>query len=160
MINYSNLITAQNRGRLFEKSIHTFLQKTNLDVLSEKEVKKKYGIDTTAIDHLIELDSYILCFQDKYENCNPSISKINHFIQCVTNVSTRSNKKCIGIYISKMPLSANSLEAFNMNNISSRNIFISLSNSNEEYILYDLINLLYSNNIFLYEEDGSCIMLY
>jgi len=158
MINYSN-IKPQNIGRLFEKSIHSFLQKTNLDVLSEKEVKKKYGIDTTAIDHLIELDSNILCFQDKYENCKPCISKINHFIQCVTNVSTRSNKKCIGIYLSKMPLSENGLEAFNINNISSQNIFISINNSNEELILYDLITLLYSNNIFLYEEDGSCIMI-
>jgi hypothetical protein len=154
------MIIEQNRGRLFEKSIHSFLQKTNLDVLSEKEVKRKYGIDTTAIDHLIELDSYILCFQDKYENCNPSISKINHFIQCVTNVHNRSKKICIGIYLSKMPLSANSLEAFNMNNISSQNIFISINNSNEESIIYDLVTLLYSNNIFLYEEDGSCIMLY
>lgn len=154
------MITEQNKGRLFEKSVHSFLQKTNLDVLSEKEVKKKYGINMNDIDHLIELDSCILCFHNKYENCNPSISKINNFINCVTNISTKSNKKCIGIYLSKMPLSANSLEAFNMNNINSLNIFISINNSNEEYILYDLITLLYSNNIFLYEEDGSCIMLY
>jgi len=103
------------------------------------------------------LDSYILCFQ--YEICNPSISKINYFIKCVTNVSTKSNKKCIGTYLSKMPLTTNILEAFNKNNISSSNIFISINNSNEEYILYNLIILLYSNNIFLYEEDGSCIML-
>ena len=93
------------------------------------------------------MDSYILCFQ--YEICNPSISKINYFINCVTNVSTKSNKKCIGIYLSKMPLTANILEAFNKNNISSSNIFTSINNSNEEYILYDLIILLYSNNIFL-----------
>jgi len=34
------MITSQIKGRLFEKSIHSFLQKTNLDVLSEKEIKK------------------------------------------------------------------------------------------------------------------------
>jgi len=70
-----------------------------------------------------------------------------------------SNKKCIGIYLSKMPLSLNSLELFHINNINSLNIFISINNSNEEFILYDLITLLYSNNIFLYEEGSSCIML-
>ena len=153
------MLSLQNRGRLFEKSIHSYLEKTKLIVLSEKEIKRKYGIDTTAIDHLIELDSFILCFQDKYEKICPSISKINHFIQCVSNISLRSQKKCIGIYLSIMPLSTNSMYAFNIQNNISPNKFISINNINEELIFNDLIYYLYDNQIFLYEDDGSCIMI-
>lgn len=156
------MLTAQDKGRLFEKNIHSFLQQTKLNVLTENDVKKKYGIDTTAIDHLIELDFYILCFQDKCEKSSPSVSQINHFIQCVNNISFRSNKICIGIYLSMMPLSQNSLYAFYMQNQNNElyNKFISINSSNENKVLYKLTQFLYENNIFLYEEDGSCIMLY
>jgi hypothetical protein len=149
------MLTHRDNGKLFEKLINSYVNRTNLYVLSVKDIKKKYGIDTTSIDHLIETMSINICI--KYDNSNPCISKINHFIQCVTNVSTRSKKKCIGIYLSKTQLSKNSLEAFVKNNYS--NEFFTINNCDEEFIIDELINLLYDYGIFLYEEDGSCIML-
>jgi hypothetical protein len=150
------MLTYRDNGKLFEELINSYLRRTNLYVLSVKDIKKKYGIDTTSIDHLIETISINICI--KYDNSNPCISKINHFIQCVTNVSTRSKKKCIGIYLSKIQLSKNSLEALLKNNYSNK--FFSINHCNEKFIIYELINLLYSYEIFLYEEDGSCIMLH
>ena len=150
------MLTHIDNGKLFEESINSYLHRTKFYVLSNKDIKKKYGIDTTSIDYLIETMSINICI--KYDNSNPCISKINHFIQCVTNVNTRSKRKCIGIYLSKIQLSKNSLEALTNNN--SSNKFFRINNFNEKSIIYELIELLYSYEIFLYEEDGSCIMLH
>ena len=135
-----------------------FKIRTALNVLSEKEVRRLYGNDTTAIDHLIELDTYNICIQDKFEQSSPCISKINHFIQCVTNISIRTNKICLGIYLSLRPLTLNSLQAFEINNNTTYNKFISINNSDEFLIINNLIEVLYQNYIFLYEDNGTCIM--
>jgi hypothetical protein len=153
------MLTAQDKGREFEKKIHNVLKKTKYLILSETEVKRKYGIDTTAIDHLFETNDYIYCFQDKLEKTAPSISKINHFIQCVNNISTRENKICIGVYLSKVPFSSSSSMAFTRNNNSSCNKYISISNIDEEHIIKDLIDYLYDKNIYLYNDDDTCLML-
>ena len=60
------MISAQDRGREFEKLVHYYLLKTNLIVLSEKEVRRKYGSDTTKLVYragflkIIILDFFIL----------------------------------------------------------------------------------------------------
>jgi hypothetical protein len=43
----------QDLGREFENSIHTFLLKTKLNVLREKDISSLYGKNITGIDHLI-----------------------------------------------------------------------------------------------------------
>ena len=98
------MLSPQDKGRLFEKCVHYYLEKTNITVLSEAEIKRKYGMHITAIDHLIELDSYIICIQDKYEKKTISVDKIRSFSQCVTDIHNKTYKRCYGIYLSKKKL--------------------------------------------------------
>ena len=50
-------MTAQDKGREFEKYIHDkILSNIKYLLLSEKEVRSKYGNSNSAIDHLIETD--------------------------------------------------------------------------------------------------------
>jgi hypothetical protein len=161
------MLRLKNKESFFNESINNCLHKTKLKVLSKEEIKIKYK-DNLNICHLIEFDSNILCFINSYEKFSkdsPKESsedslkekiKINNFIKDVTSISIIEKKKCIGVYISKNPLSKNYLDLFNINIF---NTFISINNPNKEYILDDLITLLYSKNIYIYEEDGSCIML-
>ena len=147
-------------GRQFEKYIHeTVLKKTKYEILSEKEIKCKYGHNNSAIDHFIELDDFCLCIQDKYEQTCPHIQKINHFIACVTNVSQICKKRCISIYLSRLPLTGPSNLAFINQNTNTMNKYYSINNNDKEELIKNLILFLYEIGIYRYEEDDSCIML-
>lgn len=161
-----NMISPQDMGRLFEKYIHFYLEKTNLDVLSEKEVKAKYGKHISAIDHLIELDSYIICIQDKYTKDSISISAVNHFIKCVSNIQKITHKNCYGIYLSKKQLSSYSQEAFSEENRNSSNYFTCIYNYHDYSekksffdLTYQLIFHMYEKHgIYFYDSEDACLM--
>lgn len=153
-------MTAQDKGREFEKYIHNnILSNIKYLLLSEKEVRSKYGNSNSAIDHLIEKDELIICIQDKYEQTSSPISKINHFITCVNNINQITNKRCIGIYLSLKAITKPGLEAFDFQNKCGNN-FISIFNDDKKEIFMKLKSLLYENKIYMYEYDGSCIMLH
>jgi hypothetical protein len=151
-------LTPQDEGRLFEKEISSLLSLTRLKILSEKEVRQTYGQNNTAIDHMFENNFYIFCIQDKWEKSNVCISKINHFITCVNNISLKREKKCIGIYLSKMPLTKNSILSFDEQNNIRKNIFLNI-NAEDKYKMFDIfIDFLYKNKIFMFTDDNSCLM--
>ena len=108
----------------FENFIKQTLEMTRLPVLTEHEVIKKFGKDITAIDHLIINDDYCIAFQDKWRNSREGNSSINHFIQCVNTVKEISNKPCLAIYLSRLPITKVSQLAFDRQNSNNINYFI------------------------------------
>jgi hypothetical protein len=158
--NLNNLKTPQDIGREFEKNIQRNLKLTKLDVYSEKDIKAAFGKNNSAIDHMIITDSFNICFQDKWMSTKPILSSINHFIQCVSNISRLSSKKCYGIYLSNMPLTDDAMKAFTAENSINNNLyFISIDDKDQELLINKLFNFLYSLEIFIYDDDNACLML-
>jgi hypothetical protein len=152
-------ISPQTLGILFEDEIHELLVKTKLQVLREKDIVRKYGSNLKGIDHMVYTDLYILCFQDKWTSTSPVLSTVNHFINCVETVSYKENKKCIGIYLTKISLTNPAKLAFSDANSRNRNLFIEIQSEDKKRLQYNLLDLLYSNQINIYESDDSVYML-
>lgn len=138
--------------------INDILQKTNLDFLGSSEIKKSYGSSNLDIDYLINVNDMILCIKEKYDRVTPYLSNIKDFITSVNSISNKTNKECIGIYVSCMPLANESKKILETQN-SISNSFYSINDLNRHILLQKLINILYANNIFMYNEDDSCIMI-
>lgn len=153
------MLYEQKLGYDFENMIHNLIIQTNYEVLREKEIIKKYGKLFYGIDHLMYVSDYIICIQDKWKNTKSDLSEINHFIKTIEKINDVENKRCIGIYLSKLPLTKGALDAFEYENLKLKNIFMSLDNTNMSVLLNKLSLLFYSNHIFFYESDGSTIML-
>jgi hypothetical protein len=148
----------QLNGILFEKEVHKYLKLTNNIILSEREIRNKYGSNISGIDHLINTEEFIICIQDKYMKSKPSVSQINHFIYCVFEVFNKEKKKCIGIYLSNLPPTREASLSFeNINNRSDKIYFKSINNSIDK-LIDNLLDYLHFYHIFSYEEDGSSIM--
>jgi len=81
----------------------------------------------------------------------------DEFMFCY-NCLSKKNKKCIGLYLSKMPLTRNSQIAFDEQNNMNRNIFLNMNADNKSKIFNDFIELLYQNDIYLYTDDNTCLM--
>lgn len=152
-------MTPQLKGLLFERKIHDLLLMTQFNVLSEKEVIKKYGSNICAIDHMIEFGDFILCIQDKHQQTSASISQINHFICCVNNVSFITKLRCVGLYITINGLSKPSLDTFKLENSKNNNFFHEINGKNEEDVIFNLAYYLHENSVYLYDESGLAIML-
>ena len=129
-------------------NLQNYLSKTGLKVMIKNDITLKYNPNITGIDYIIEINNNLLCFKDEYKTSYIEYSKIASFIQCVKNVEILSKKVCIGIFIGKSSLTG-------------RNKDIITASQNITYVqdIIVLNNILYNNNIFLYEEDNSCIML-
>ena len=153
------MISKQQQGYIFEDKVHELISQTNNQVLREKEIIKKYGILSYGIDHLIYTSEYIICIQDKWRETKSSLHDINHFLKSVEKVSEAENKRCIGIYMTKVPVTKGGLEAFDSENKKQSNLFVSFHDEDMDKILKKLSELLYLNHIYFYESDGSIIML-
>lgn len=151
--------TPQSLGLLFEDEVHELLVQTKLPVLREKDIVKKYGQNVKGIDHLITHSEYIICIQDKRTSSSPVLSVVNHFIQCVESISWKENKKCIGIYLTKQGLTGPARVSFSDVNSRNKNLFIELYDNNLSKLKYKLLELFYSNHIYLYESDDCLYML-
>jgi hypothetical protein len=143
----------------FENTINDILQMTNKNVLRELDIKRVFGNDITAIDHLINNEDFILCIQDKWCIAKPTSPQVIHFIKNVNDISIIMNKPCIGLYLSKMPLSHPSLNAINRANVQNKNYFLSIYDISQDNIYNLLKQFLYNYNIWLYDDDGSINML-
>lgn len=154
------MYTKQQLGYKFEDDVHELISQSNYQVLREKEIVNKYSVLSYGIDHLIYLPNLIICIQDKWRDTKPSLSDINHFIKSLENIHIKENYiKCIGIYLSKSPITKYGLEAFEFENNKGNNYFLSIHEESMEIILNKLTVLFYQNDIFFYEPDGSTIML-
>lgn len=146
-------------GIIFENYVHKELKKTRLSVYTEHEIINTFGNHITAIDHMIVLDNINICIQDKYCKDTINITQVSHFMQTVNTVSQIMNKPCIGIYLSKSKLTGPSNNAFTINNQMNINQFIEINGNTEKELINNLMEYLYSIQIYMYDNDGDCIML-
>lgn len=142
----------QENGRKFEDYIHNILLQTNLPILREKEIKSRYFSYISGIDHLIITKEYCIAIQDKYvKSKKPSNVDINHFKCCVNDLSRFMNTKIIGIYLSLLKPTSYAVDSFNFENSLKNNEFLFINNEDPNKLVNNLVEFLYTKNIYLYE---------
>lgn len=151
--------TPQALGLQFEDEIHELLVQTRLQVLREKDIVRKYGSNLKGIDHLVYTIGYIICIQDKVTSYSPTLSLVNHFIQCVENIGYKEGVRCVGIYLTKLSLTSPAKLALLDANKRNVNYFVEIQAEDLAHLKYKLLSILYDNQINLYESDDSLYML-
>ena len=153
------MLIRQQLGYLFEDKVHELISQCNYQVIREKEIVNKYSVLSNGIDHIVYLSDYIICIQDKWRDTKSSLSDINHFIKSVENIYIKENyKKCIGLYLTKVPITKGASNAFEYENSKGINYFLSINDDNMDLLLNKLTTLFYLSGIFFYEPDGCVIM--
>lgn len=145
--------TPQQNGREFELIIHNLLLQTKCNVYSERYIRKRYS-HITGIDHILEYNNLMFCFQDKWLKYNISNRDINHFnagIQDLKNI--HQNYHFIAIYLSKTPLSKEAQKIAYQYNI------ISINSFDINIIIRKLMEFLYGFTIYCYDNDNDIIMI-
>jgi len=148
-------------GFAFEHGIQKILEMTHYQVLSETDVKRQFGKDITAIDHLLVTDNFCIAFQDKWRQTKAPNSDINHFIQCVNTIQEIIGIICLGIYLSQKSLTSVSQMAFDRQNEKHQNFkkFMSIHSESLSTIYEVLMETLYSYDIYYYDDDGDLQMM-
>ncbi len=165
------MVSPQMNGMIFEKEVHEFLSKTKHDILLNETQIRKIDNTITAIDHLLIANNVCYCFQDKRLKTNISNSDFNHFVKCVEKVATKISKeynnfKVYAVYLSFTDFSSiannnlRSLEEENAETVKDYDIeYIKINDQIKDNIIKKLHYFLHSNNVFLYDTTGDCIML-
>ncbi len=156
-------LSGQLEGKLFEEKVHSLLSNIRTtELLREKDIRRKYGSHISAIDHMLILDNFCICIQDKWLKTTISNKDYNHFIVCLYDINQilqLNNKKIIGIYLSKLPLSREALVRYNEENNKQIIKLYCFDNENQEKLLKDLHLFLHSNGIFLTDSEDDCMMV-
>ncbi len=154
-------MSKQDLGCKFETQIHELLQLTKLtnkNILREKDIKK-YSVHITGIDHLIDLDDFCIAIQDKYVHSHkPTNTDIHHFKTCVNDLSKILKKKIYGIYLSILEPTAPAKKSIEYENSLKNNEFNFMHHENKEKLVFELLQFLYSKNIYLYEENDTVML--
>lgn len=163
-----SVTTPQKKGCNFEQKLHDILEQTKCKILREADIKRKYGVNVSGIDHLIYHKKIIICMQDKWQSKTISIGDFNHFSKCVEEISKHPDSvniiNFIAIYASNQNLSANSREQFDKENERYRNKtskirYYTCYDSDENVIISKLQHFLHKNCIFLYDAEGDSLMV-
>lgn len=159
----------QKNGKDFDTHVNNILKKTNeIIVLDEIEISRKYGNEFRAIDSMIiSRSSYgqarlgaAIFLQYKLHKTKISPRDVTYFLMECDGLSKKVNLPYICIYISYEGLSENSIKwvvDYVSKNTNLLN-FISINNKNENILIENLVQYLYSLKLNLYEDDGSVIM--
>lgn len=143
-----------------QNDIHYLISQTRQMILRKNEIMEKYLVFIHDIDYLIYIRDIIICIGIKWTESKPNINDVSNFIKSIDNIHMKENyKKCVGIYLTKVPISKNCLELFEFENNKQTNYFTFITNSDIKNILDELTQLFYSNDIYLYEADGTAIMI-
>ena len=138
-----------------ENLVHQNLINNQLNTYREKEIKRKYGMNISGIDHLFSThhfktnDIQYVLIQTKYKNKPISISDCHHFIKCCYDIYDFEKKfyKMTCIMLSKNGLSRPSKQSFNQENNKQENLnFVDLNGEDSGKMIYKL-------NLFLIEND-------
>lgn len=151
------MISPQQLGFKFEDNAHEIFKRDLRikNILREKDVKSAYGENNSSIDILLESDNYVVCIQCKWESKPACISKVNHFLMALNNISKiHVDKKCIGIYLSQLPVSAPSSKAITINDIKCINIH----NDDMDLVIEESLIYIHQYEMYTYENDQSIIM--
>ena len=154
-------MSKQLDGVNFENDIHNLLQGTQLDIKREKDVKNIFGSNNTCIDHFFENINILYCIQTKHVTSHSAtISQIHHFIKCIENIQKKTNKHCIAIYLSLLPISKPSQKAFEEENINNKKIqYINIFHKDTFILQQKLKYFLHYHKIFFYDNEYCVEML-
>ena len=152
-------MTSRELGLDFENNIHNIFGKTKYLLLNENEIIKKYGRKTFGIDQLLFVNDCIIAVQDKWKNKSSTNKDVNHFINAINIIIIIEKKVSYGIYLSKKPLTSIAQEIFDFLSSNTPNKYISIHKETQEDLFQELKLFLHSNNLFLYDDDGSSIMI-
>ena len=167
--NYIMTSIAQEKGRQMERRIHNLLSNTNFEVYKEQEVINGLSKHITNFDHFLIKDDVYIAIQDKRLKTTIPVNHINSFRVNVDDASILINEnrkkegktsiKIVGIFISLLrPSSCSTISSdfANKTNIYG-NKFVFINNPDEDLLILEVIEYLYKNGIYLYE-DGDLIM--
>ena len=101
-----------------EYQIHQLLKPfCDTALVGDASIVKNFSGYEYGIDHYLEIGEYFITIQDKWENKNPSIRDINHFIVPTTDIESRNSKKFLcGIFASRMPFTKRGVKIFDSQN--------------------------------------------
>ena len=102
-----------NNDDIFEKAMQNILMMTNSIVLTDTDIKQKYGNKITNISFLLYKDNTIYAFQNKVGNIRITYEQINNFRYCLQEIFKIEKINCIGIFISKNPIIKSALNILN-----------------------------------------------
>lgn len=139
-------MSAQQKGKKFEKDINNLLKRNYKEVYNETYIRNKYDY-ITGIDHVLKINNILICIQDKWTKKPISNSQINHFISSIEQlkeVLNNDNNTYIGLYISKKPFSKIAKKIANKKYISS------INDENDKNIKQKLLMFLYDFNNLSY----------
>jgi len=163
-------MTLQEKGRQIERRIHKLLLHTKFEVYKEQEVINGLSKHITTFDHFLFKDDVYIAIQDKHLKKNIPVEHINNFRLNIDDTSILLNEhrkkegkhsiKIIGIFISLLPPSkpsTMSVDFGNNTNIHGNKIIV-INNKVEDLLILDIIEYLYENNVYLYDQDNDLIM--
>lgn len=143
----------------YNLNICQILAKTNKQILNNNDLVKYYGDNIKYIMCAMLVNDIIIAFYDNINILQPTTDDVTLFINSLKFINNKEQKKCVGIYLSRLPLTTNAMKMFN--NINKSNIFCcsNICDQSHDLMLQKLFIILYENNIYFYEDDESCYML-
>ena len=133
------------------------IKNIGIPIMSQQEFSCLYGV-YTDIDFIIITSDSILTFKMAFKI--PSIDYITEvetqkFINCTTNLSKSTGIKCFGYFIGNVKLSDKAYEIFKK----VKQNFSFCCDSDQTKLNRKILKMLYSNQLYIYESNGDCLMI-
>lgn len=157
------------------KNLKILLNSTNKQIIEKNQIKCHCAILSDWVDYVLIADSFNICIRNFFNGPSFDLNLYGNFTNYINTLNISNGKKFYFIILIKSNDSTNNFFKSNGTNNSDKynKIFsnpFELVNNNFEYLfeikssnIFELLNklicLFYSNNIFLYDYEGSALMI-
>jgi hypothetical protein len=136
-----------------ETNINNILLSTKLQTINKYQYIY-HNIHFNFIDFIAITDKFIICIYSNYIQHN-----INGFLTEIKSVQQYFQKPILCIYITFFKININEEKIIADENKQNYNKIINIYNSDINKLCQKLMNILYSHNIYCYDNSDDCIIL-
>ena len=136
-----------------ENNIYNMLSYTKLQSINKHQYAQ-YNINLNFINIMTITNNFIICIYTNYIGYN-----IDGFLTEIKLVQKHFKKKILGIYITFFKINIEFENIILNENNKNYNKIISLYNSNIDKLLNMIMQILYTHNIFCYDNSDDVIMI-
>lgn len=140
-----------------------FIKNNGIPIMSQQEYSSLHGL-YPDIDYIIQTSSSILTFKMAFKV--PSIDQITEnetqkFVNATLKLARTTGVKCNGYFIGNVKMSDKAYDIFKKakQSFSDHITMAFCCNSEQTKLNQKIIRMLYSNQLYLYDKGGDCIMI-
>ena len=140
------------------------IKNAGIPIINRQEIISLYGNQFTNIDFIIKAPTQLLVIKLAFKVPNIDViteDETHKLVDATKHLSDMFNIKCSGYFIGNVKMADKAYDIFKKSKqqFTGQLYFAFCCDANQDKLNQKILKMLYSNQLYMYDADGDCIMI-